>query len=73
MSTHRFDLGRTPGEAVFVPADEQASGSGRLMTFVYDAASERSDLVVLGRALVATVHLPRRIPFGFHGNRLPDL
>jgi carotenoid cleavage dioxygenase len=40
---------------------------------VHDAATDRSDLVVidaqdwLGEP-VATVHLPVRVPLGFHGN-----
>jgi carotenoid cleavage dioxygenase-like enzyme len=71
---HVFAPGRIPGEAVFVPAEH---GEGWLLTYVYDAAEDRSDLVVLdagniGAAPVATVHLPRRVPAGFHGNWLPD-
>jgi carotenoid cleavage dioxygenase-like enzyme len=80
---HDFGPGRYPGEATFVPhpaasASNSASNSseedaGWLMTFVYDAASNRSDLVILDAQSftakpVATIHLPRRVPFGFHGN-----
>lgn len=65
--------GRVPGEAVFVPAD---NGEGRLLTYVHDATTGRSDLVVdagaVAAAPVATVHLPGRVPAGFHGNWLPD-
>ncbi|MGW3248711.1 carotenoid oxygenase family protein [Streptomyces sp. NPDC001070] len=35
----------------------------------------RAELVVLDAAdhrPVAGVHLPRRVPFGFHGNRIAD-
>jgi carotenoid cleavage dioxygenase len=47
------------------------------MGFVYDATTDRSDFVVLDAhdftaAPVATVHLPVRVPFGFHGNWVPD-
>jgi carotenoid cleavage dioxygenase len=47
------------------------------MTFVYDAATDRSDLVILdadqlAQPPVAIIHLPRRVPSGFHGNWLPD-
>ncbi|MGW5719231.1 carotenoid oxygenase family protein [Amycolatopsis sp. NPDC003865] len=71
---HVFGAGRVPGEAVFVPAEH---GEGWLLTYVYDAAEDRSDLVVLdagtvAAAPVATVHLPHRVPAGFHGNWLPD-
>ena len=47
------------------------------MTLVYDATTDRSDLVILHAQdftgePVATVHLPQRVPFGFHGNWVPD-
>jgi carotenoid cleavage dioxygenase-like enzyme len=77
VTSHRFGPGREPGEAAFVPADAVAGGPGWLMTFVYDAATDRSDLVILdaddlAAPPVAAVHLPRRVPHGFHGNWLPD-
>jgi carotenoid cleavage dioxygenase len=77
VTSHLLAPGRTPGEACFVPADETAGGPGWLMAFVHDAATDRSDLVILDADQltappVATIHLPRRVPFGFHGNWLPD-
>lgn len=74
---HDFGPGRTPDEAAFAPADGTAGGPGWLMTYVYDAATDRSDLVILdaddlGADPVATIHLPARVPFGFHGNWLAD-
>jgi carotenoid cleavage dioxygenase len=44
---------------------------------VYRDDEKRSDLLVLDAENVeaeplATVRLPHRIPFGFHGNRRPD-
>lgn len=75
---HAFGAGREPGELVFVPAaGATAEDDGWLMGFVYDAATDRSDFVVLDAAditsaPVATVKLPRRVPFGFHGNWIPD-
>jgi carotenoid cleavage dioxygenase len=47
------------------------------MSFVYDAAANGSDLVILDAGdltapPVARIHLPRRVPAGFHGNWLPD-
>jgi carotenoid cleavage dioxygenase-like enzyme len=77
VSSHVFGPGRVPGEASFVPADDRPGGPGWLMTYVYDAATDRSDLVVLDADRltappVATIHLPRRVPAGFHGNWLPD-
>jgi carotenoid cleavage dioxygenase len=77
VSSHRLGEGRIPGEAVFVPADDKPGGKGWLMSFVYDAATNGSDLVILdaddlAAAPVARIHLPRRVPAGFHGNWLPD-
>ncbi|MER6845121.1 carotenoid oxygenase family protein [Streptomyces platensis] len=74
---HDFGPGRTPGEAVFAPADDRPGGPGWLITYVYDASTDTSDLVVLDSEdisadPVATVHLPQRVPYGFHGNWLPD-
>ncbi|MER6305613.1 carotenoid oxygenase family protein [Streptomyces sp. NPDC001657] len=74
---HDFGPGRTPGEAVFAPADDRPGGPGWLLTYVYDATTDTSDLVVLdaediSATPVATVHLPQRVPYGFHGNWLPD-
>ncbi len=68
--------GRIPGEAVFAPAaDGTAEDDGYLMTYVYDAASDRSDFVIfdaqsMSSDPVASVHLPR-VPFGFHGSWVP--
>lgn len=67
-----FGPGREPGEFVFVPSCPDADeNDGVLMGFVYDRAADRSDLVLLdGQTLetVATVHIPVRVPHGFHGN-----
>lgn len=74
---HDFGTGRHAAEASFAPADDRPGGPGWLLTYVYDAATDTSDLVVLDAdaldsAPVATIHLPRRVPYGFHGNWLPD-
>jgi carotenoid cleavage dioxygenase len=77
--THEMGAGRVAGEFVFVPADETTSGEdeGWLMGYVYDRATDTSDLVILdahdlASAPVAMVKLPRRVPAGFHGNWIPD-
>jgi carotenoid cleavage dioxygenase len=63
-----------PGEAVFVPGSGPADESnGYYLGYVYDAARDGSDLVILDAsdfagAPVATIKLPQRVPFGFHGN-----
>ncbi|OYN79530.1 carotenoid oxygenase family protein [Mycolicibacterium sphagni] len=78
---HRFATGLVPGgpgEAVFVPstsgpADES---NGWYIGYVYDAARDGSDLVILDASdfagkPVARIQLPRRVPYGFHGNWIP--
>jgi len=76
-TSHILGPGLMPGEAVFVPADDAPGGDGWLMAFVYDAATDGSDLLILDASNlkappVAAIHLPRRVPAGFHGNWLPD-
>jgi carotenoid cleavage dioxygenase len=70
-----FGSGREPGEFVFVPSTpDAAEDDGVVMGFVYDRAADRSDLVLLDAQTldtVATVHIPTRVPHGFHGNWLP--
>jgi carotenoid cleavage dioxygenase len=70
---HSFGPG-VSGEAVFVPAAGRADeSSGWYLSYVYDPVREGSDLVILdasdfGGPPVATIALPQRVPFGFHGN-----
>ncbi len=65
---------RTPGEAVFVPGSGAADETnGWYLGYLYDPARDGSDLVILdaadfGGRPVATIHLPQRVPYGFHGN-----
>jgi carotenoid cleavage oxygenase len=74
-----FDPGghRFPGEPVFVrAADGKGEDEGWVLSVVYDATRDASDLVVLDATSfagppVATVHLPTRVPFGFHGSWVP--
>ena len=70
---HVYGQGRTGGEGVFVPRpDSTGEDDGWLVTYVHDAASGTSELVVVEardfRAPpVARVLLPVRVPYGFHG------
>lgn len=74
---HDYGPGRTTGELVFVPAGpDAAEDDGWLLSCVDDPSAGRADLVVLaagdfGGPPVATVHLPGRVPLGFHGNWVP--
>ncbi|AOK47494.1 carotenoid oxygenase [Burkholderia sp. MSMB617WGS] len=73
IQRYRVPPGDQNSEPVFVPrpgaTDED---DGWVLVCVYRHATDTSDVVILdGRAVdgepVATVHLPRRIPAGFHG------
>ena len=65
------------GENVFCPDPAgTAEDDGWILNIVYDDARDASDLVVLdahdvAAGPIATVHLPRRVPFGFHANWFP--
>ncbi|NER10008.1 carotenoid cleavage dioxygenase [Muriicola jejuensis] len=62
------------GEAVFTPSHEGSKeGEGYLLNIVYNAQENKSRLTVfdamnVSAGPVATVHLPRRIEYDFHGN-----
>ena len=79
-TTQVRDLGadRHPGEFVFVPrSPDAAEDEGWLIGLVIDAANERTELQILkaddftGEAQ-AVIHIPHRIPPGFHGNWVPS-
>jgi carotenoid cleavage dioxygenase len=73
-----FGEEQSAGEAVFAPASPDAGeGEGYVMAIVYDGGRDASDLVILDATdftgpEVARVHLPQRVPYGFHGCWLPD-
>jgi carotenoid cleavage dioxygenase len=74
---HHYGKGRVTLEPVFVPREgATAEDDGWIMSYVYDATTDRSDVVILDAQdftaePVATVHLPVRVPYGFHGNWIP--
>jgi carotenoid cleavage dioxygenase len=76
--THSLGPGRHPGEFLFVgdPQRDRSEDGGWLLGLVHDDISNADDLVVLDAEMfdcsaVATVHVPRRIPYGLHGAWLP--
>ncbi|MFI4973592.1 MAG: carotenoid oxygenase family protein [Caulobacterales bacterium] len=72
--THDFGGTGAPGEPVFVPRSaDAAEGDGWLVAVVYRLDEDRSDFVVFDAqdvpaGPIATARVPRRVPFGFHGN-----
>jgi carotenoid cleavage oxygenase len=75
---HHYWPDRVTLEPVFVPRTPvTAEDDGWVLSYVYDGATRRSDVVILhaqdfAGEPVATIHLPDRVPFGFHGNWVPD-
>ncbi|MEU9479351.1 carotenoid oxygenase family protein [Streptomyces sp. NPDC048191] len=78
---HRLPRGAAAGEAVFVPRDATAGGAdeddGYAIAYVHDPDRGAADLVILAAQdftgePVARVHLPGRVPLGFHGSWIPD-
>ena len=77
VTVHDFGPGREVDEPVFVPrpgATEE--GDGWIMAYVYDRAADGSVCAILdareiGRAPVAEIVMPRRVPHGLHGNWMP--
>jgi carotenoid cleavage dioxygenase len=73
-----FGPGRHGAEPTFIPRESATSeDDGFLMTFVYDEAADASELIILdardlSRPALASVHLPVRVPYGFHGSWVAD-
>jgi carotenoid cleavage dioxygenase-like enzyme len=74
---HDFGPGRHPGEFVFVPKSPASrEQEGWLMGLVVDLPKRRTELAILDcedfeGSPAAVVHLPHRVPPGFHGNWIP--
>jgi carotenoid cleavage dioxygenase len=69
-----FGAGNGVGEPLFVPRHASAEeDDGYVLALVYDHIRNASDFFILdARNIqgepVATVHIPNRVPYGFHGN-----
>jgi carotenoid cleavage dioxygenase-like enzyme len=71
--------GRRSGEPIFVPARESsAEDDGYLLGWVYDPELDASEVVILDasgdldKQPLARIHLPTRVPHGFHGSWIAD-
>src|SRR5262249_9553368 len=75
---HDYGRGRATCEPVFVrKPGATAEDEGWIMSYVFDSDRNQSDVVILdaqdfaGEPL-ATIRLPVRVPYGFHGGWAPD-
>ena len=65
-------------EPVFVPrSSDAAEDDGWILSFVYDSETDGGEVIILHAQdfeapPVARIELPQRVPFGFHGNWVPD-
>lgn len=74
---HDVGAGGAASEGVFVPRGP-GEDNGWLLSVVHEAESDSSHLRIIDAAdftapPVAKVHLPQRVPFGFHGNWVPGV
>ena len=75
---HDYGAGRMTLEPVFVRRpDTVQEDDGWVMSYVYDGNRNLSDVVILDAQdftgdPIATIHLPVRVPFGFHGGWAAD-
>ena len=78
VELHDFGPGRSTQEMVFVPrADDADEDDGWCMSYVHDNDTGASDVVILNAQDFsgepqATIHLPQRVPYGFHSNWVPS-
>ena len=77
-SSFEFGAGRHGAEPYFIPKQSaESEDDGYLMTYVFDEQKNASELIIidaldLNRPALAQVHLPVRVPYGFHGSWVPD-
>jgi carotenoid cleavage dioxygenase len=77
-TSFEFGPGRHGAEPNFIPKNSaQSEDDGYLMTYVYDENKKTSELIIIDaldmkRPALAQVHLPVRVPYGFHGSWVPD-
>ncbi|MDM0109732.1 carotenoid oxygenase family protein [Variovorax sp. J22R24] len=75
---HDFGAGHASLEPVFVPRSGATDeDDGYVLAYVFNAERNASDVVVLSAQdfagpPLAVVELPVRVPFGFHGEWVPD-
>jgi carotenoid cleavage dioxygenase-like enzyme len=77
VEEHRFEHGAA-GEAVFAPLSLNSDeDEGYVLAYAHDLDGGKTDLVILAAQdfaaePVARIHLPARVPLGFHGSWIVD-
>ena len=75
---HNLKTGRTGAEASFIPKENAKSeDDGYLMSFVHDPEDDKSELIISDAQNIedeplCRIHLPARVPAGFHGSWISD-
>ncbi|MEU9805959.1 carotenoid oxygenase family protein [Mycobacterium sp. NPDC050853] len=73
---HKLEAGHIPGEFSPVPRSKNSDeADGVLIGYEYDRSTHLSNMLIIdaqSMEKLATVHLPSRIPFQFHGNWIAD-
>jgi len=70
---YEYGPGKFGAEPVFVSAEgAKSEDEGYLLSLVYNQETDKSDLIILNAkepksGPLATIHLPQRVPYGFHG------
>jgi carotenoid cleavage dioxygenase len=70
---YEYGPGKFGAEPVFVAAEgAKSEDEGYLLSLVYNQETDKSDLIILNAkepksGPLATIHLPQRVPYGFHG------
>ncbi|KAJ3674528.1 hypothetical protein LUZ60_005144 [Juncus effusus] len=72
VEKHIYGDSKFGGEPCFVPRDPTSTreDDGYILSYVYDEKTSESELLIINAAdmrLEATVKLPSRVPYGFHG------
>ncbi len=74
---HDVEKGCAASEPVFAATpDDTGEDAGWVLSVVYHPARDASDVIIIDATNfaappVATIHLPRRVPHGFHGAWIP--
>lgn len=70
VKKYSYGQRRYGGEPFFLPANSEREDEGYILAFVHDERTSKSELQIVNAEsleLEASVKLPSRVPYGFHG------